>query len=350
MKKAIPAYSRHATGQAYVRLGGRFIYLGLYGTPESRERYQRAVAQWIDEGTPTRWAGPTPKARTVADVMLAYLAHVDAYYQRDGRPTSEVAIVESALSFLERMFSTAHVNEFNAAAFRLVRQSMVREGLARSTVNSYATRIKRMFRWAVARDLVPGSVYAVLSAVEGLAHGRSGARETERVGPVDESDVEKTIERLPERLRAPVRLQLLTGMRPGEVLAMRPMDVERGRDVWTYRPAHHKNAHRGASREVYLGPRAQAILAPLLVRAAQDAPLFDLRRDSYRRAIARAAKRAGVPAWSPHQLRHTAATRFRRMHGIEKTRVLLGHAALETSEIYAEADEATAREIAKSEG
>lgn len=38
-----------------------------------------------------------------------------------------------------------------------------------------------------------------------------------------------------------------------------------------------------------------------------------------------AAKRAGVEAWSPNQLRHSFATDVRRRHGIVAAGALLGH-------------------------
>ncbi len=42
----IPKYCLHApTGQAYVRIRGRMIYLGKDGIPASREAYGRTVAE-----------------------------------------------------------------------------------------------------------------------------------------------------------------------------------------------------------------------------------------------------------------------------------------------------------------
>jgi site-specific recombinase XerC len=52
-----------------------------------------------------------------------------------------------------------------------------------------------------------------------------------------------------------------------------------------------------------------------------------------------------VPVWSPNQLRHNAATRIRAEFGIEAARVILGHASVATSEIYAEADKDKAKQI-----
>jgi integrase len=63
---------------------------------------------------------------------------------------------------------------------------------------------------------------------------------------------------------------------------------------------------------------------------------------SYRQAITRACKRAGVPAWRPNQLRHNAATRLRAEFGIDVAKAVLGHRRVETTQIYAEADRARA--------
>ena len=49
--------------------------------------------------------------------------------------------------------------------------------------------------------------------------------------------------------------------------------------------------------------------------------------------------------WSPHRLRHNAATRLRKQFGLEIARVVLGVRSAEVAEIYAEMDDAKAREV-----
>ena len=39
-----PAYTRHSSGQARVRIDGRAYYLGQFGTAESREKYGELVS------------------------------------------------------------------------------------------------------------------------------------------------------------------------------------------------------------------------------------------------------------------------------------------------------------------
>ena len=54
--------------------------------------------------------------------------------------------------------------------------------------------------------------------------------------------------------------------------------------------------------------------------------------------------------WSPNQLRHTAATKIRREFGLEAAQVILGHAAADVTQVYAERDEEKAREVARKIG
>ena len=61
-------------------------------------------------------------------------------------------------------------------------------------------------------------------------------------------------------------------------------------------------------------------------------------RHSYRVAVQRACRRAGIPAWSPRQLRHTRATLIRQAYGLEAAKAVLGHADTKITEIYAERD------------
>ena len=63
-----------------------------------------------------------------------------------------------------------------------------------------------------------------------------------------------------------VRLQRLTGVRPGEACVLRLCDLERPKEgnVWLYRPASHKTAWRGKRRVVAVGPKAQAVLCEFI--------------------------------------------------------------------------------------
>lgn len=363
-KPRVPSYCLHKpSGRAIVKVNGHIFYLGKYESEESHDNYARIVADLL-AGRPitppasTRSNAAATPSFTIADLAKRYQQHTEGYYRKDGKPTSEVHMVRRALEFL-----TLHHSDLQAAGFRIgdlkvVRQAIVESGVSRPTANRYTNRILRAFKWAAADELVPASVPASLAMLPGLKAGRTEAEETDPVVPVDVEFVDATLPHLPEVVADMVRLQLLTGMRPGEVCQVRPCDIDRSGDVWEYRPESHKTEHHGKRRVVVLGPKAQTILTPYLFRDAEEycfRPARHIaipkrfkryRTDSYRRAINRACEKADVPAWSPNQLRHTAATAIRKQYGLEVAQVILGHSKADVTEIYAERDIRKGREVA----
>lgn len=364
--RRIPAYRHHRpSGQAVVTLNGHDHYLGPHSSPASRQEYDRLVAEWLAGGRVLQQLAPL----TVDDVIVAYMQFVEGYYRKDGEPTDEQYCIRAALRPVHRLYGQVPAAEFGPRALKAIRQTLVDDGrLARTTINSYVGRIRRMFGWAVSEQLIPGDVYQSLLTVRGLARGRCVVREAAPVVPVSEEQLQATLPELPPTVAAMVQLQLLTGCRPGEICIVRPVDIDRSGDVWEYTPRRHKTQHRGHERRVFLGPRAQTVIQPWLQCAPEDY-CFDPRRsagdeaqtakthacsaaefprptrrndhytvDSYRRAITRACDRAGVTRWSPNQLRHARATEVRALAGLEAAQTILGHTRADVTQVYAERD------------
>jgi len=65
-------------------------------------------------------------------------------------------------------------------------------------------------------------------------------------------------------IRGTVKLQLATRMRPGEVCILRLANIDMTGEVWRYSPMKHKTQHRGKTRIVYMGLKAQAVLRPYM--------------------------------------------------------------------------------------
>jgi len=249
-------------------------------------------------------------------------------------------------------------------------------------------------------------LYHGLIAVSGLRKGRTEAREPAPIPPVSDEVVEATVPHLPVVVADMVRFQRLTGCRPGEVCILRPCDLDTSGDVWLYRPESHKTEHHDRDRIIAIGPKAQDMLRPYLLREEQAycfAPSDSERKrrreqheqrvtplkygnrpgsnrkrkpkrsagdcytnDSYRRAIHRACDKAFLPAdeltgaevkawrsrhrWSPNQLRHAAATEIRKQFGLEAAQVALGHSNANVTQIYAERDLSKAAEIMRQVG
>ncbi len=404
----VPKYRLHrASGQAVVTINGRDVYLGKYGTPESVERYHRATAEWqLRRSIPEAVPEFVVEDLVVSELFVRYWEFAAQHYRKGGRPTSEVDCIRLAMRDLVALYGRQPASGFGPLALKTVRESMVRRGLSRGVVNQHIGRIKRMFKWAVSNELVPPSTLQGLQAVTGLRRGRCNARETDPVRPVPMDLVEGVLQVVTPPVGAMIRLQLLTGMRPGEVVIMRPRDISIDEEMWVYTPESHKTEHHGHARRVLLGPRAQEVMRPFLDRDP-DAYLFspaeseaERRREvhagrrtpiscgnrpgsnrrarkvrqpgdrydvaAYRRAIAYGCKKAFPPPqglvgdglrqwnerhrWHPHQLRHNAATQIAREHGIEAARVVLGHQTLAVTDVYAERDLATAAEIMRRVG
>ena len=115
---------------------------------------------------------------------------------------------------------------------KAVRQAMVDAGLNRRVINHRVGRVVRVFKWAVAEELVPVATLQALKAVPGLQKGRSSAPEPEAVRPVDDEHVRAVLPHLLPEVAAMVELQRLTAMRPGETCGLRPRDLDRSGAVW----------------------------------------------------------------------------------------------------------------------
>ncbi len=273
-KSAIPKYRKHrSSGQAIVTLSGKDLYLGRHGSKASRAEYDRLVAEWISSG---RSLPPTDRAKaelTMNGLMLGYLRYAKRYYRKHGRPTSEVCAIKIVLRDVQHLYARTKAADFGPKSLKAVRQLWIDRGLARTTINQNTSRATRMFRWAVAEELLLPNVHQALMAVPGLRKGRTDVRETGPVKPVGHESLRTTLEQLGGTVRDMVRVQLLAVMRPGEVVSMRPSDIDRSGDVWKYRPHGHKTEHHDRSRIVQIGPEAQKILIPYLLRPSAQ-PCF----------------------------------------------------------------------------
>lgn len=267
-----PKYRMHrASGQALVTFEGRDHYLGAYGSKASRTEYDRLVGEWLANGR--RAPGPAGDL-TIVELLAAYWRHAETYYRKpDGTPSRELGVLRIALRPLNRLYAQTQAVQFGPLALRALSEEMIRLGWVRSSINKQLSRVRAVFRWGAANEIVPPDIHLALKAVDGLRRGRTAAKESLPVRPVPDAHVEATLPHLSRQVRAMVEMQLLTGMRPGEVCAMRGCDLDITGRLWTYRPATHKTQHHGHDRTIYIGPKAQGVLAPFL-RTDLSAHLF----------------------------------------------------------------------------
>jgi integrase len=290
-----PSYCLHkASGQAVVRIDGKDRYLGEYGSQDSKAEYDRLIAEWLGNG---RRLAPVTVADglTVEELLASYWRWAEGYYRNEhGQPSAELENIRTALKPVRRLYGHTKASAFGPLALRAVQENLVKAGLSRGVVNARLNRARRVFKWGVSRELIPSSVYESLRTVSGLQRGRCEAHEAPAVQPVREEHVNATLPFLPAPVRAMVELQQLTGCRPGEIMAMRAIDLTTTGPVWTYRPASHKNKHRGLDRVIFLGPQAQEIIKPFLTTDLQAylfSPRAHVQAMHQRRAAQRKTKR-----------------------------------------------------------
>ena len=267
-----PSYRLHkARNTAVVTIDGKNHYLGLYGSPESHEKYARLLAEWrlhSEHLLPTTGPRRVAPDLSLNELILTFFRHAQSYYVKDGRPTSEQDNIRQALRFVRQLYGTSPAVEFGPVALANVRQAMITSGRSRKLINKDINRIRGMFGWAVEHELLPVDVHQALRRVKGLRRGRSEARETAPVQPVDEESIRAILAHLSPQVAAMIQLQHLSGARPQEVVTIRPEEVNTSGDVWLYHPRHHKMEHFDRRKVIMLGPKAQEILQPWLERDA----------------------------------------------------------------------------------
>lgn len=409
----IPTYGYHKnTGRGRIRYKPLFgpdglLLPGKYNSLESLAAFQAAMSRVLEHmrgvGQSTDSPRPSPSRARVAYLVESFLPWSAANYGE-----KEHGHFRMVSRLLLAMHEQTKLTEFGPLALKGVREAMIEQGWSRNHVNKQVNRIVRMFKWAVAEEMLDASVVANLAMVPGLRKGKTKARETERREPVEWPVVLEVMPHLTPMLRAMVEVHYLTGMRSDELTGMRPCEMAMNDAVWVYAPAEHKTAWRLLKKFICIGPQAQALLGPYLpsdpaayfftpagaiaertearianrktkkygtppVRPPRKVnPRYAYR--SYHRAIvygmiqlalAKSGERGcrlkhgkelkawlaerGVEYWTPHQLRHARATVTENEHGIEAAAAITGN-SLDAAKLYTWTSLKLARSIALESG
>lgn len=371
-------YNR-TTNRYRVTINGRDHWLGR-DQDEAERAYHRLILEWKSG---TFIDAPLDDIR-ICELIDLYTTAMTTYYQSTPGSWHRG---KAAMGFLNKACGTMRPAQFDMKTLRLLREAMGepreegRPALCRTGINRCMREVARFWKWCASMEYAPIDIYAKCSTLDPLQRGRCNARETEPIDPADSEHVKATKPFVNASVRAMIELQELCGMRPGEVCGLKAEMIDRKGPVWRCELKEHKNAHRGKRRVLFFGPKAQKVLVPFLLKRAPGEYLFqpkdhweertanktgDGRRkdqlptkrisertvtdhytkDTYHRAVKRACVKANVPHWHPNQLRHGVATEVREKFGIEAAGAVLGHAHLNTTEIYAQTSLALAERIA----
>lgn len=356
------------SGQACLVIARKRIYLGKWPggpdaplPPEVRARFSQEVAKAALGEAPGR---PSKEAAPAAGLLLSELVAAWLEWAR-GRYTlsDSIAPLHWATRPLVELFGPEPASSVGPKRIRQAQELMARQGRTRQGINLATSYIRQLFAWGVAQELIQPDQLVAVRSLQALRKGAIQAKESAPIALVPLETVQATLPHLSPTVAAMVRLQMLTGMRPAEVCNLSMPEIDRvSKDKWIYRPSAHKTAHLGRERAVPLLADAIALLLPFV--RADGLPLFspadareaweadkrakrktkvqpsqmDRHKEapqvvpgdryetaSYRRAIARACKRAKVDPWSPNRLRKLAAQCVADSIGLNAARALLGH-------------------------
>lgn len=310
---------------------------------------QQGADRAVDRANPHTHAADPARMQsqtTLRDVVDLYLAHARGYYH-----TREAINLRATLGRLRRAYGDVPAGQFRALRLQAWRERLIAEGLSRGYINRACAHVRRCYKWAVSLELVEPDALESLRAVDGLKRGRCNAIERPPVEPVTPELVIATLPWLTPTVRDIIEVLRLTGARTGEIRLMRTADIDTSGVVWIYRPSVHKSAHHGRPRAIPIDEQCQEVILPHLTPFTPHRYIFESREgrpyaeSSIRNAVAKACKRAGLPHWHPHQIRHRVLTEARAAGlGLDEIRALAGHAHISTSELYARADESKAVE------
>jgi integrase len=393
LTKSNPKYRRHkASDRAFVELDGKRFYLGAFGSPDSKAKYNQLVGEYLlaDRSVPAS-LGQDSAQVSIIEICLDYVRRARVYYQKAGEPTAEYALVKTVLKRFRAECGHLQAADFGPLRFKGFRQGLINSGLSRVTINHYLRHILALFRLGAENEKISGRIWEDLKSVPALRKDRSEAKERPAIPPAASQDIERLLPFLHPMVADMLQLNVLTAARPGELVLIRPIDIDRSGEVWVFRPLRHKTQHHGGERFIPLGPQAQAILAPYLNRAPESfcfcprelveqlrkkrsvepkkqrdsgnrkesirkrlpkrAPGDRFTTASYYNAIRRAcrkpaAQEAGIKPFNPNQLRKRGATIIRCEASLEAAQVILGHRSKTTTErFYAEAPRNEAVEV-----
>jgi integrase len=145
-------------------------------------------------------------------------------------------------------------------------------------------------------------------------------------------------------------------LRDAEVYCFTPADSERKR-LEARREARKTPLSCGnrpgtnlkRRRKLPLGDRYDSGAYANCIRSASDVADRQARQQA-READPNVTDERLIPRWSPNQLRHSKATEVRRRYGLEAVQVVLGHAKADVTQIYAERDLGLAERIMREVG
>jgi integrase len=309
-----------------IRLPGSKKKVRLSGTPAINTKAAALEAEHaaVEETLAGRTAHR--ESPTLASVADEYLAHV--------RLRRSPALADNRASqfrtHLIRFFGRKRLEQIGLAMIDRFVKERVASGLAPGTINQNLLGLSNFLRWAKAREYV-----AEVPAIELLPRPSKDSDDLEHL---EDDELNAIINAALGQLRNMIVFAAHTGLRAGELLALRWEGIDHGCGRVTVRRSLYRTVERPPkgkrSRSIPLSQSSRAALKSQ--RHLRGPYVFcdqDGRRLVYSTALEH-AQAAGLAGW--HVLRHTfgtmLATRGVPLRAIQEW---MGHRDIKTTMVYA---------------
>lgn len=286
-----------------------------------------------------------------------------------------------AFGLLLEQFPNMDTVRFTADHLLLFRNNLARR-VSKKTGKTYSVDycnklvnfVRGVFYWGMRpntkalseADIIPPLVSETLGfslSKVPLLKASDGRTNKKRTAAPAES-IETVLPHLPPIIADIMRIQLLTGMRPGEVCKMRSGDIRRTKEefaevsylfdgeMWLYVLPGHKTQKHIGGRAIPLGAEEQDILSRYM-GSDSEIPIFRNKKGRaysprlYSQRVKETIKEHGLPKFVPYQLRHTNLTRTSKIYGRDTARAVAGHTTEAMTARYDHSDLEKAFEVTK---
>lgn len=357
MNGRIPTYRKHSSrDKAIVEHNGKRRTLpGKFNSAESKQAYENFLCSIGVDGN-LNAADGTPLS--VGRLVAMFLEWAAGEYGEG--PDTRYSVYRAATKHLFPEYRHHDADKFGPKCLRSVMDKMAKKKLSRNYINAVRGQICFVFQWGVVEELIPPAVLHAIERVPGLRKGRTEARETDKKIDVKWEWVESILPEVSPTVQNMLRFQWLVFFRSKSICLAEPEQFKTDDTVWEWRP-RHKTEHLGNEAVLFVGPKAQSLLKPLLEETKPGKRLFPgYTTRSYCRAVTRAIARVNkklaeknqepIPRWSPHCLRHTRGDYVRQRFGAEAAQAALAHESLKATELYTKRLQDKARSVASEIG
>ena len=285
-------------------------------TAHTRQQAVDALSALKTQEERARILGVRPASdMTTADLMARYKRHQKPRI----RPTTFVRL-DGILETIKRHLpeQAKAITKQTIAHYIETRSETVKPG----TVSKEMSVLKHALKLAVEWELLQTNP-ATGARLPKLPVGR-----TKYLTP---GELKAALESCPDWMRAPIAFAACTGVRRGEMLSLKWMDVD-----FPNRRLYLRETKNGTLRILPLSVSAVTVLRSLPDGAASDLVFGEIDANKLSQYTKRVFKRLGIPDASFHTLRHTAAS-WMVQQGVDLYGVgqILGHKTPRMTQRYA---------------